>query len=93
MIHDGSAAAAQLRTVLDHAGGDLRDVGDFGAAQAERVAGAHLLRLGAEGEALTRRQRGQLGGESQDQTGLADSAGEGCGHVRLPLAALQRASF
>ena len=45
--------------VLDHAGGDLRDVRNFDAAEAERVAGAHRLRFGAEGEARGRRERGE----------------------------------
>ena len=50
-VHHGPAAAAQLGAMLEHAGGDRGNVRDFRAAQAERVAGAHLLRFGAEGEA------------------------------------------
>ena len=50
-VHHGTATAAQLRPRLDHAGGDPRNVRDLGAAEAECVAGTHLLRLGAEGKA------------------------------------------
>jgi hypothetical protein len=46
-----SSFQGEIGTVLDHARGDLRNIGNFGAAQARRVAGAHLLRLGREGEA------------------------------------------
>jgi hypothetical protein len=42
---------AEFGTVLDHAGGNLRNIGDFGAAKAECVARAHLLRFGGVGEA------------------------------------------
>jgi len=45
------AAGAQLRAVLDHAGGDR---GMFGISELQRrsVAGAHLLLFRTEGEAL-----------------------------------------
>src|SRR5712672_3788547 len=55
-VHHQPAAAAQLAAVLDHAGSDRGDVRDLGTAELERIAGAHLLRFGAEREALTRRQ-------------------------------------
>src|SRR4029077_10445162 len=58
-VHHGAAAAAQIGALLDHAGGDPRNVRDLGAAEAERVAGTHLLRLGTEGKARSRRQRGE----------------------------------
>jgi hypothetical protein len=45
-VHDRAAAGRELGAVLVHAGCDRRDVGDFGAAELEGVARAHLLRLG-----------------------------------------------
>ena len=81
-VHHCPTARAQVRLVLDHAGGNFRNVGDLRAAQAEGVAGAHLLRLGAEGKACARRQGGERDSEGQYQTGLANSVGEGSGHFR-----------
>src|SRR4029078_7274545 len=42
-IHHGTATAGEVGALLHHAGGDLRNVRDFGAAEAERIARAHLL--------------------------------------------------
>src|SRR5213593_5303853 len=50
-IHHGAAARAQIGAMLDHAGRDFRNVRDFRAAEAKCIAGAHLLRFRAEGEA------------------------------------------
>src|SRR5258708_30177299 len=50
-VHHSPATRAQIGPVLEHAGGNFRNVGDLGAAEAKRVAGAHLLRLGAKGKA------------------------------------------
>src|SRR6185369_5096440 len=50
-VHHRTAAGAQIGALLHHADGDPRNVRDLGAAEAERVAGTHLLRLGAEGKA------------------------------------------
>ena len=71
----GSAIAAYSAATL---------LEDFRTAQAKRIAGAHLLRLGTEGQALGRRQCRQRGGEGQHQTGLAECPGRRCSHVRLP---------
>jgi hypothetical protein len=51
----------------------------------KRVTGAHLLRFGAEGKVLGRRQRGQRDGKSQHQAGLTLCPDERCGRSRLPL--------
>jgi hypothetical protein len=37
LVHHHSATRAQIGTVLDHARGDLRNFGNFGAAQAKRA--------------------------------------------------------
>src|SRR5258705_6602723 len=85
-IHDGAATRAQIGAVLVHAGGDLRDVRDLVAAQAEGVAGAHLLRLGAEGETSGRGQRAERGGEGPRNTGLGGGPWGGGGPWRVLLA-------
>ncbi|TDM99175.1 hypothetical protein CEE86_14180, partial [Lactobacillus crispatus] len=86
----------QLGAVLDHARRDLRDVRDLGAAQAEGVTGAHLLRLGAECEARARGQRRDARRNRQHDGGPANAtskcsapknpAFENGGHDRLPSA-------
>ena len=75
-VHHGSAPGAQIGPMLHHAGGDFRNIGDFGTAQAERIAGAHPLYLGAEGKAFGRRQCRQRKCERQHQTGLAECPGQ-----------------
>ena len=54
LVHHGTAAGGEIRAMLDHAGGDLGNVGNFRTAEAEGVAGAHLLRLRGVGEARVR---------------------------------------
>src|SRR5258708_18707388 len=86
LVHHGTASGAQIGPVLLHAGSDGRNVGDLGAAQPERITGAHLLLLDGVGKARGRRQRGDRGGESQHESGLANGPGDECSHGRLLLA-------
>src|SRR3954451_19968255 len=60
-VQHGAATAGETGALLDHAGGDFRDVGNFRTAQPERIAGAHRLRFGAESKARGRRNRGDRG--------------------------------
>lgn len=50
-VHHSPATGADAGPLLAHASRDARYVGDFGAAKAERIAGAHPLRFGTEREA------------------------------------------
>ena len=84
--YDGAAAGAQFGAVPVHAGGDRRNVRDFAATEAEGIAGALRLRLGAVSEGLGRGHRAEGGRNGQGQDGLAQGLGESGGHDRLLLA-------
>ena len=86
LVHHRAATGAQIRTMLDHARRDLRDVGDFRRAQAEGIAGAHLLRFGREGVARAGRDDRDDrddGGKAEGEAGVADLARQGLGRMAL----------
>jgi hypothetical protein len=49
-VHHVPATDAQAGPLFHHASRDAGNVGDFGTAEAKRVASTHLLRLGAKGK-------------------------------------------
>ena len=64
-IQHDAATVGKARALGDHAGGDLRDVGDLRTAETECVTAAHRLRFGAESKARSRGNRRDRSGESQ----------------------------
>src|SRR5262245_6101343 len=84
-VHHGTATRRKRGAMLVHAGGDLRNVRDLTAAEAERVARALLLGFRTVGKRLGRGHRGKRGSDGQSQNGLAKRLGVSGGHGRLLL--------
>ena len=92
-VHHATAAGREVGALLDHARGDLGDVGNLGAAQAESIAGALLLGFRTEGKAGVRGKRGKARGGGQHQRGLANNPVQECGHFSPPIMAAQMGGF
>ena len=83
VIHHCAAARAEFGAMLDHAGGDFRDIGNFSGAKAERIARAHLLCIGAESKA-----RGRENTEPESNRDHQSCPVKCLGHGAIPIACM-----
>jgi hypothetical protein len=81
-IHHGPAASAQADPMLHHARRYAINVRNFRAAEAKRVPGAHLLRLGAE--RIARRRQGEEGHKRNYQPGVSKCLDHGPSPLLIP---------